>query len=84
MNEKMTLEELSRDIKKLEGRLNITICVLVLFMILCAITFFQSIFATVMTNPALQFMILATIGIAVFVGVLVYIDIRMGWREKSK
>jgi len=84
MNEPKKIEELSKDIKKLEGRLNIVTCVLIIFVILSSITFIQSIFSAVLTNPALQFMIIATIGIALFVSVLVYIDIRLGWRENTK
>jgi len=84
MNEPKKIEELSKDIKKLEGRLNIVTCVLIIFVILSSITFIQSISSAVLTNPVLQFMIIATIGMALFVSVLVYIDIRLGWRENTK
>jgi carbon starvation protein CstA len=77
MNNSQTIEELSKEVGELRSRLNTVICVLAIFIVLSTMTFLQTLYSAILTNPALQLMFVATIGIALFVGVLIYIDIRL-------
>ena len=76
MNESDKIEELTKKVKTLQNQMSVVIIILAIFVFLSLISFLQTALSIILSNPAVQFMVFATIGMAFFVALLIYIDSR--------